>query len=275
MQKIGFGVGSMFQKLRNFVTPEIGTLARQAADPGRRVLRPGLKTPLMVAGLAGATYGASEGMGYLGDQAGLISRARGYRRMMEKYGPELNAIAEQTHAQVPEGRVRDVYNALFKIAPDIAKEPTLAAAQMAPLIRSTGSPEGTMEGPDGPQPRVMLESGLEQLMPASRIQSGMPQGFAEATQPWVRSAMGAMGDYDPSMLAQREMVGQEFTAPDMRAKDQLAMDLGSLGRRRMELQALYRAKADAMKMGDQGHLQAIEQRLQQLRTGRPEMADRI
>jgi hypothetical protein len=196
--------------------------------------------------------------------------------MMNKYGPELNAVAEQAHVPVSEERMRDVYNALYKVAPDVAKEPTLAAAQMAPLIREAGgAPGGMMEGPDGPVPRVMLEGGLEQMTTPSRIQSGVPPSFAERTQPWTRSAVGALENYDPHLLAQKEMVGAEFQQPDMKSRSDLAVDLSALGRRRMELQALYRQKADALRSGDQDAVRSLEQRIRQLRTGGPEAASRI
>jgi len=273
MQKTA--LGRLVRKAKNWLAPELGTLARQAADPGRRTLRPSLRAPLAVAGLSAAAYGGAQGLGYLGDQASVIGRARGYRQLMKKYGPELHAIAEQTHVPVPEERMRDVYNALYKMSPDVAKEPTLAAAQMAPLIREAGSPSGTMEGAEGPVPRVMLEGGLEQMAVPSRIQSGMPDSFADRTQPWVRSAVGAFGDYDLNTAAQREMMRAEFQQPDLKAKSDLAADLSSLGRRRMELQALYRQKADALRAGNQTAIQALESRIRQLRTGRPEAASRI
>ena len=211
----------------NFLLPETRQLAESATASGARQWRSGLGTPAKVLGGTAALYGGVKALDYFDNQADMVNRARSYRVMMNKYGPELRAYAEQNGQPLDDEKIRDLYNALYKAAPDVAKEPTLAATQMAPLIKETASPnEGTQLS--------FPETGLHMIEPATNVQKGIPKRFrpSDVIVPGQKM-MDSIQRYDPYQVAAQQAAGmpgkrnEAMMQGDVR--DDFSMRGGALG----------------------------------------------
>jgi len=145
--------------------------------------------PAKAVGIIGGATAGLMGVDYLQGQMKTIDKSRSYRNMMQEYGTELKAVARDTETPVPEKEIRNAYNALYTLSPDIAKDPTLAAAQMAPLIREIGTVHGHVD-PGQTKPRVMLEHGLEPFVLPSKLQGGVPR--TKAVSDYAAQAAGVL-----------------------------------------------------------------------------------
>jgi hypothetical protein len=142
----------LFDLLRGMRTPlqRVGDFARKYP----------IAAPLI--GVGGA-MGLLGGVDFLANQANVISRAKAYQGMMREYGEELKYIRQtaseklgpEGESMIPESRVHLAFNALYQVAPDVAKDPTLAASVMVPLIRNMAVSSTAV--PEAPG-RAMLES---------------------------------------------------------------------------------------------------------------------
>jgi hypothetical protein len=169
-------------------------LTKEAALPaflgriGRALTGPTAQRIGIGAGTVAAATLALKGIDSLWNSASTsIGQARGYRDMMDNYGKELSTIAQETEAPVPEDKIRSAYEALYAVAPDIAASPTLAAAQMAPIIREMG----TIQGRVGDDPRIMLEQGLFNYKDPVELQSRI-----RPSEPISTSIVNAVGVVD-------------------------------------------------------------------------------
>jgi len=256
--------------IRDFIAPVARESAEAASESGARRLRPGLAAPLAMVGAGGLIYGGAKGLDYLEGQADMVQRARTYRQMMNKYGPELREMAESEGGGVSDERMRDLYNALYKAAPDVAKEPTLAASQMVPLIKETQAVEDT--GVQLSFPSTMMAM----MAPASTIQRGIPRrgrpsDYMSAAGTAANLAMGM----NPAAIAATEAarsVGQTGSA-GQRAAESLAVSMGAMGRKSKEMEALLSQRARSLGAGDD--TSAIDARLKTLTAGDPEIRSRL
>jgi hypothetical protein len=161
--------------LRNLFTREVTDIASGGM---KRKLKP-WAYPLAIGAAAGGTaavtapfvFGAGKGMDYLWGQVNMVGRAKAYRNMLVEYGPELSSVAYEYGSPdnpIPEKRIRGLFNALYKVAPEIAKEPTLASAQMSSLIKD-------MALSGGDETRHLLEGGMTPFEGAVNVQRTLPR----------------------------------------------------------------------------------------------------
>lgn len=187
--------------VHDFFRPVTREVAEEAGKPAARSWRSSLGAPAAVLGGTAALFGGVKALDYFDNQADMVSRARSYRVMMNKYGPELRAYAEQNGQALDDEKIRDLYNALYKAAPDVAKEPTLAATQMAPLIKETASPnEGTQLS--------FPETGLHMIEPASNVQRSIPKRFRPSDIVSTgQKVVDSVSRYDPYRIAAQQAAG--------------------------------------------------------------------
>lgn len=240
---------NFWKKLKRvFVRPELKPVWDQTGKVVGMETRQKLRAPWATAATVGGIGVGLMGLDFIQNQGRTVDRARSYRNMMKEYGPELLQIASDAQVPVPEEEIRNVYNALYTVAPDVAKNPTLAAAQMQPLIHQVSEPV------DGKPNRIM--HGLATFEDPSRLQRGVSNNkqvsdYAVQAGQVGRAASGLIKDMrSPSSIedmdaeylraASREMGqarGRDLTA-DERLK-LLEEEEDIRARARVEAQNLY------------------------------------
>lgn len=159
---------------RVFLTPTQVAVRDQAGNIAGVQTKKVLRKPWAAAATVGGVTAGLMGLDYLQGQMRTVERSKSYRNMMKEYGEEISAIARESDVPVPEEEIQNAFNALYTVAPDIAKDPTLAAAQMGPIIREVGTVHGYVDE-KRTKPRVMLEHGLTQFGDPSSLQGRVPR----------------------------------------------------------------------------------------------------
>lgn len=204
---------------------------------------PVLTSALTVGGAAGAIMGAD----YLAEQARTIQRARAYRDMQRQYGRELSHEAtKDTGTNGPQftpEQIEQAFNALHKTAPNVARDPALAAGALQQVIHQSRMNVNDM--PEGYRPLITPSVYANLAHDLQREQPRRPSDYISAASSALTATTNLGKVLGARLLAREQAAGGVHGRYDMRGAEAVMN----------QQEAWDKARADLWKAQQQAQLQ--------------------